>query len=1338
MAQPPDQAPPQALPPAPAQSMYSASLRLPSQLDITSGNISENFKRWRREVQIYLAASGAGERNKNTQTAIILNCAGSHVLEIYDQFTWENEGDKDDPEKVLDELEKYCNPRDNEVLESHRFWNIPYQDPFDKFLTEMKTKASACNFQEKDRMMRDKIVFSVTGKLQELLLREDKLTLDKAVKVCRAFEQSNKQVKEIRDTNPPARVNKVASSLKSNRKVRKPAVTKSYTQQKPQKPSHNSQKGPECHYCGYHHAMKKEKCPAWGETCDFCKGRNHFKAKCKKVHAVSVGNDNISGNDEEAWLMAVDTGKRRIHASLCVNDNLVKFQLDSAADVNTICQKHVRKSQVTPCNLKLNMWNKTNLKPLGECTLNVTNPRTGTDSEVTFIVVPNGLTNLLGLTTIQELKFVTVNEDRFISQVAKTSPKLGDLGEATLHTDDSVQPKVLPCRKVPLAIQSAVKQELNRLEEMGVLVPVTEPTQWVSQMAAVHKANGKLRLYIDPQPLNTALMREHYRLPVLDDILPKLKDAKVFSKLDIKEAYWHVRLDKQSSLLTTMITPFGRYRWTRLPFGLKVSSEIFQRKLDEALDNLDGVFSVVDDIIIAGCGPNVASAQRDNERRLANVLRRCEDRHITLNEDKQVTGLDEINFHGHRITRDGVKVDDGKVKAIREMPSPTDVSGVKRICGMAQYMSRFVPDLAETLDPIRALTRKGTPWNWSTECEEAFKILKQKLTTTPCLAYFDQNKEVVLQVDSSKSGIGVVLLQEGRPVEYASRALTTSERKWAQIEKEALSVLYGLERFDQYTYGRNVKVQNDHKPLAAILKKPLSMAPKRLQDIMMRFYRYDVDFEFVKGVNLVIADTLSRAYVDTTDGNHDERARILTVNAFGDIPDARISEVREATAKDSNMQTLLNLIVDGWPTDKRDLPAGTAPYFDMRESLSVVDGIVMRGETIVIPPSLRSDMKSRLHSAHLGYQSMLRRARATIFWPGMSADIKQLADTCEVCQENKPRNQPEPLTQHCEGNRPWEKIGLDLFQLHGKDYLVSVDYVSHFIECDLLTTTTSARVISFVKKHAARYGIPKMIVSDGGPQFTSREFKCFVNNWGITHVVSSPMHQQANGKAESAVKIIKTLLHKTGTEDPYEALLEQRNTPRQDTGISPAQAMFGRTTRTFIPNLQSSTPKSMITKKRETRRQSVKRTFDRHSRPLSELSARQPVYFQHLEGERWKLGSVKEKTGPKTYIVEGTDGGTYRRNRVLMRPTSVVARPRELSPFRVPEITPQNTSHDINPSQDELPRPVTPRTRYDNRIAKGETLNIPSNVVPGSPTTARDARPKRDPKPPSYLKDYVT
>ena len=359
-------------------------------------------------------------------------------------------------------------------------------------------------------------------------------------------------------------------------------------------------------------------------------------------------------------------------------------------------------------------------------------------------------------------------------------------------------------------------------------------------MAVVHKRDGKLRICIDPQPLNAALKREHYRLPVLDDVLPKLKDAKVFSKLDVREAYWHVRLDDSSSRLTTMITPFGRYMWKRLPFGLKVSSEIFQRKIDEALGDLKGVFNIVDDIIVVGCGSTDAEAEKDNQLNLSATLERCAERNITLNAEKQQTGLKEIIFHGHKITSEGVKVDEAKVDAIRDMPAPTDVEGVRRLCGMAQYMSRFIPDLAGALEPIRAVTRKDVPFVWSEECENAFNTLKKNLSESACLAYYDSSKELVIQADSSKHGIGAVLLQDGRPIEYASRALTPSERNWAQIEKEALAVLYGLERFDQYTYGRPITIENDHKPLASILRKPLSLAPKRLQDIMMRYNRYQI------------------------------------------------------------------------------------------------------------------------------------------------------------------------------------------------------------------------------------------------------------------------------------------------------------------------------------------------------------------------------------------------------------------------------------------------------------------------------------------------------------------
>ena len=531
---------------------------------------------------------------------------------MYDNFTWESEGDEDKPEKVFEALEGYCNPRANEVLESHSFWNVRYQEPFDKFFTELQTRAASCNFQEKDRMLRDKIEFTVTGKLQELFFREDGLTLEKALKICRAFEQSNKHVKEVRSNFASNALN---SSAKVNKISRRPSQ-KANDQQNSTDEDRTSNQGMstlqfDCKYCGYKHERKREKCPAWGKKCDKCKGPNHFKSICKKnVHAISQSG-NLDDDIDDKWLMAVKNDGNSIIATLTVNDLDVKFQLDSAADVNTICQKHVRKQQVSPTNTRLNMWNKTDLKPLGETSLVVTNHCSNIQHEIKFVVVPNGFTNLLGLNTIQELGFVTINNDSFISKV--TTPQLGDLGEATLRIDETAPPKILPCRKVPLAIRDDVKKELDRLVEKGVLVPVTEPTEWVSQMAVVHKRDGKLRICIDPQPLNAALKWEHYRLPVLDDVLPELKDAKVFSKLDVREAYWHVRLDEPSSKLTTMITPFGRYMWKRLPFGLKVSSEIFQHKIDEALGNLKGVFSIVDDIIVVGCGSTDAEAVDDNK-----------------------------------------------------------------------------------------------------------------------------------------------------------------------------------------------------------------------------------------------------------------------------------------------------------------------------------------------------------------------------------------------------------------------------------------------------------------------------------------------------------------------------------------------------------------------------------------------------------------------------------------------------------------------------------------------------------------------------------------------------
>ena len=231
-------------------------------------------------------------------------------------------------------------------------------------------------------MMRDKIVFTVTGKLQELLLRVDGLTLEKAVKVFRAYEQSTKQVQEFKDNSNPSN-----SATKVNKVAQKPTprVPRNKKSEGGTRHARKDNEGMKisCNFCGYEHEKIKEKCPAWGKTCDKCKGRNHFKSKCKKVHAISHSQD---GNDnyDDQWLMAVSHKKDSINATLTVNDHPVRFQLDSAADVNTICQKHVRKHQESPTTVRLNMWNKTNLKPLGEAVLRVVNPCTSVESHYDF------------------------------------------------------------------------------------------------------------------------------------------------------------------------------------------------------------------------------------------------------------------------------------------------------------------------------------------------------------------------------------------------------------------------------------------------------------------------------------------------------------------------------------------------------------------------------------------------------------------------------------------------------------------------------------------------------------------------------------------------------------------------------------------------------------------------------------------------------------------------------------------------------------------------------------------------------------------------------------------
>ena len=497
-------------------------------------------------------------------------------------------------------------------------------------------------------------------------------------------------------------------------------------------------------------------------------------------------------------------------------------------------------------------------------------------------------------------------------------------------------------------------------------------------------------------------------MPTIEDVLTQLRGAKVFSTADWKHGFWHCLLDRESSLLTAFETPLGRFIWRRLPFGVSVAPELFQAKVHQALEGLRGVFCVADDLLIAGFGDTTEEADADHDRNLLALLQRCREKGIKLNANKLRLRRQVTTFLGHELTVKGIRPDPRKVDAIMKMPKPTDKPGVRRLLGMATYLSMYCAKFSEVTAPLRELLREDNAFLWTDRHDEAFSRLCSMLSAPPVLQFYDVTKPVTVQTDCSQRGIGSVVLQEGKPVEYGSRSLTECEQNYAQIERELLAILFALEKFHTYVYGRNdVVVVTDHKPLVAIHKKALASAPKRLQPMLLRLQRYSYKLVYQPGSQLQIADTLSRAFPPSDPppamSFHDlasiEQADSQQLDELQMIASAETLDLINNAAKvDAEYQQLVSQIQVGWPPSKVEIrdPA-LRQYFTFADELTVCGGLVFKGHRLVVPQPARATVLERLHRAHIGLNGILRRARDIVYYPGLSADIKRIAERCDVC-----------------------------------------------------------------------------------------------------------------------------------------------------------------------------------------------------------------------------------------------------------------------------------------------------------------------------------------------------
>lgn len=1238
-------------------------LKPPPSLSFT-GDIAENYKRFKQRYQLYVKASGADVKlNDEGQIALFLHTIGDEVTQIYNTFDLTSSTKFDD---LIKKFDNYFIPQKNESMNRHIFFSrvMKEDECIDDYVTELRILSNDCNFESlRDSLIRDQIIRGIREKsLRERLLKEHGLDLNKCIQICKTFEITCIQMQKFEKENKIE-----VAEVKRNSKYeynKNQSKGKSQTAQGRQSEVsiHNaSKKNSSCYKCGYSHGYK---CPAYNVQCRKCGRRGHFARVCKNKNKVQVINESLSSDVVISSIKVGTINKNDLFESLQVGSKIIDFKLDTGSDCNVLPLKIIKQlgcnTMIKSSNIKLHNYDGSQINSLGFIDLRckLINNR---QVNLRFQVVKANCTPILGWNTMEHLKLF---ERKYLRQIKCNknmqchdiinkyiqifdTNKIGCIKgiEYDIKLKEGAQGKVEPCRGVPIALHKPLKIELDRMVQMGIIDKVTEPTDYVSNVVIVKKPDGKLKICMDPGNLNNCIKREHFKLPTFEEVSSKMTGASIFSKIDATAAFFQIKLSEASSKLCVFNTPFGRYYFKRLPYGISSAPEIFHRHFKELFENIQGCEVFIDDIVI------YAKNKEEHDFILNKVLYTVKENGVILNLNKCQFGVKEINYLGHILSKDGIKPDPQKINAIICLDKPKNVKEVQTVLGMITYVAKFIPNLSQTCEPLRKLIKKDSEWVWGKQQELAFKTLKEILISAPVLQYFDPEKSCKLSVDASKDALGAVLLQNNLPVAYASKAMTETQKVYAQIEKEMLAIVFGCTRFHQYIYGKRVQVESDHRPLETIFKKSLCDVPLRLQRMRLHLQKYDIDVKYRPGKELLIADALSRNYIKSNDDIKEKEIEAQVGMIIESIPvkSCRLEEIKKETENDREFDLLKKYIIDGWPDNIEKVPNSLRDYCTFKEELFVYDDLIFKNNCVVIPMSMRQNMLEQLHYNHLGVEKCKARARSCIFWPHMNKEIENKVQNCNTCCRFKKRNSKEPMTIREMPHKPWSVLGSDVFYYKEKPFLIIVDHYSKYFEIISLNNLSAEVTIAAFKSVFARFGIPDILYSDNGTNFCNQKFREFTKNWNFTHRTSSPTFPQSNGLAERYVQTVKNLFKKADYEkkDKFLALLEYRNTPNVDMeNKTPSELLMNRNVQGLLP--QYSCPSNdniKIQTKLYKNSFRQKKYFDKNTKKLPELNIGQKVI---LEGDKKPFTYaeiIKKDYRPNSYKVMCENGQMLDRNR---------------------------------------------------------------------------------------------
>ena len=701
-----------------------------------------------------------------------------------------------------------------------------------------------------------------------------------------------------------------------------------------------------------------------------------------------------------------------INVTCQLNHTPIDFQVDSGASISTIsCSDAVKiKACITPSNKQVVAYNGEFVNLTGET--NVQFSYNNVSFVHKFFVVSNNTVNLLGRDLCNKLNIQIVVPD----QINFTNDILSEFKDylddsftsnvkQTVHLDvkDNAVPIYAKPRQVPIRLRDKLKIELDRLVNEGKLSKVFN-SKWASPIVSVFKKDGTLRVCGDFSfTVNKFLDPVNTPLPTVEDTINRIGKATVFSKIDLSHAFLQLPLDQQSKQYTVINTPFGLYQYNNLCFGLTASSGIFQSFITETLSNIDNLIIYQDDVLI------LTKDHVTHSNTLREVLTALKQKGVKVNYNKCTFLCDSVVYLGHIFDKQGVRPNPEKIRSILDAPEPKNLKQVQAFLGLCKYYSRFIPNFAKTMSPLYSLLKNNCTFHWSAAQQDCFNNIKQSFISNNILQHYDPSYELKLETDSSAYGLGAVLFTRPNaeshwlPIQFASRTLNAVEKNYSNIEREALSVIFGLEKFKNMLLGSKFIICNDQKPLHKLFArdKPVpSTCSARIQRWALKLSQFNYTFMYSPGKNNVNSDCMSRLPLQESVSEIEPYEIVSTLDTLQDDY-ITCKDIQIHTDADPDLILLKNYIRNGCP--HRITNPELSKIKSLIPQLTIAKQCIMFKDRVFIPSSLRTKVLNIFHHNHPGIVAMKALTRSLIWYPGLDRDVKSLVLNCNTCQSVRPK-----------------------------------------------------------------------------------------------------------------------------------------------------------------------------------------------------------------------------------------------------------------------------------------------------------------------------------------------